>query len=303
MLDDFFQTITRNHSNIEIIIDSCLNIPDTDRYDAIICDPPYEINLYGKKWDNTGISFSKELWDKLFHVLKPGGYIAACASARLYHRMAVACEDSGFELYPMMLWQFPQGVPKPINVSGSFDKDNVPDREIIGMKKGSGYTLATVVQRAQGRAKMEFPIYAKNISDEAKEWNGYYYGVNTIMPCIEPILIAQKPRSHDRLIDNLREHRVGAMNIGALKEKYGSWPTNILHHKKARKTDHNSNHPSVKPVKLFEDLCMLLTPLGGKVLDPFAGTGTTGVACQNLGYDCVLYEQNIEMEDVINKRL
>jgi site-specific DNA-methyltransferase (adenine-specific) len=42
-------------------------------------------------------------------------------------------------------------------------------------------------------------------------------------------------------------------------------------------------HPTVKPIELMAYLCRLVTPAGGTVLDPFMGSGTTGVACQKLG--------------------
>ena len=43
-------------------------------------------------------------------------------------------------------------------------------------------------------------------------------------------------------------------------------------------------HPTVKPLSLMEYLCKLtMTPAGGLVLDPFAGSGTTGMACARLG--------------------
>jgi site-specific DNA-methyltransferase (adenine-specific) len=41
----------------------------------------------------------------------------------------------------------------------------------------------------------------------------------------------------------------------------------------------DSKHPTVKPVKLMRYLVRLVTPKDGIVLDPFAGTGTTGEAC------------------------
>lgn len=43
-------------------------------------------------------------------------------------------------------------------------------------------------------------------------------------------------------------------------------------------------HPTVKPIKLMEYLVKLVTPEGGTVLDPFMGSGTTGVAAKNLGF-------------------
>lgn len=39
------------------------------------------------------------------------------------------------------------------------------------------------------------------------------------------------------------------------------------------------------------------------VLDPFAGSGTTGVACKNLGRDFILIEKEPEYIEIINKRL
>lgn len=39
--------------------------------DSIVTDPPYELNFMSKGWDNAGISFNKELWEKCLRVLKP----------------------------------------------------------------------------------------------------------------------------------------------------------------------------------------------------------------------------------------
>jgi site-specific DNA-methyltransferase (adenine-specific) len=46
-----------------------------------------------------------------------------------------------------------------------------------------------------------------------------------------------------------------------------------------------NNHPTVKPVALMKYLVTLITPPGGKVLDPFNGSGSTGMACAELGMD------------------
>jgi site-specific DNA-methyltransferase (adenine-specific) len=43
-------------------------------------------------------------------------------------------------------------------------------------------------------------------------------------------------------------------------------------------------HPTVKPIDLMRWLCRLVTPPGGVVLDPFTGSGTTGVACVLEGF-------------------
>jgi site-specific DNA-methyltransferase (adenine-specific) len=53
----------------------------------------------------------------------------------------------------------------------------------------------------------------------------------------------------------------------------------------------DSRHPTVKPVSLMRWLARLITPPGGTVLDPFAGSGTTGVACIREGFDAILIER------------
>lgn len=65
----------------------------------------------------------------------------------------------------------------------------------------------------------------------------------------------------------------------------------IRYHAKAGKVDRaGSRHPTVKPVALMQWLVTLVTPPGGIVLDPFAGSGTTGQAAMNLGFDAILME-------------
>jgi site-specific DNA-methyltransferase (adenine-specific) len=59
-----------------------------------------------------------------------------------------------------------------------------------------------------------------------------------------------------------------------------------------------NNHPTVKPVALMKYLITLITPKGGKVLDPFNGSGSTGMACVELGYEytgCELDPDYIEI--------
>lgn len=64
-----------------------------------------------------------------------------------------------------------------------------------------------------------------------------------------------------------------------------------------------TGHPTVKPVDLMAYLCRLVTPPGGVVLDPFAGSGTTGMACLREGFDAILIEREAEYVSDINRRL
>jgi DNA modification methylase len=64
-----------------------------------------------------------------------------------------------------------------------------------------------------------------------------------------------------------------------------------------------SKHPTVKPLDLMQYLVRLITPKGGVVLDPFAGTGTTGEAALREGMKAVLIERESEYQADIVRRM
>jgi site-specific DNA-methyltransferase (adenine-specific) len=65
-----------------------------------------------------------------------------------------------------------------------------------------------------------------------------------------------------------------------------------------------NHHPTVKPLKLIEYLCKLTkTPTGGIVLDPFAGSGTTAMACIITNRPFILIEKDPEYSLIAQKRI
>ena len=62
-------------------------------------------------------------------------------------------------------------------------------------------------------------------------------------------------------------------------------------------------HPTVKPLDLMQYLVRLVTPPGGTVLDPFAGSGTTAEACIIEGFRCITIELTAEYLPLIAQRL
>jgi len=62
-------------------------------------------------------------------------------------------------------------------------------------------------------------------------------------------------------------------------------------------------HPTQKPIALFEYLIRTYTNEGDLVMDNCAGSGTTGVACQNLNRNYILIEKDPKYYDIITKRL
>lgn len=83
---------------------------------------------------------------------------------------------------------------------------------------------------------------------------------------------------------------------GALPPNYFTWP-------KAHVSDGADKHTAVYPAELPEWFILAGCPLGGIVMDPFAGSGTTGVAANRLGRKAILIERNPAHEATIHERL
>jgi hypothetical protein len=79
----------------------------------------------------------------------------------------------------------------------------------------------------------------------------------------------------------------------------------FLYQAKASKRDRGdgNRHPTVKPLALMRWLVRLVTPPGGLVLDPFAGSGTTLVAAMAEGMDAIGIEREAEYVEIIKARI
>ena len=74
--------------------------------------------------------------------------------------------------------------------------------------------------------------------------------------------------------------------------------------KPGRKERAENHHPTVKPVELMSYLVkMIKMPQGTKILEPFAGSGTTLAACMAMGVDCIGIEREAEYVGLIKRRL
>jgi DNA modification methylase len=113
----------------------------------------------------------------------------------------------------------------------------------------------------------------------------------------------------------------GACEITQLSA--GRWPANLTHDgseevvgllndaarffycAKASKADRgdDNHHPTVKPTDLMRYLCRLVTPPGGTVLDPFAGSGSTGKAAALEGFRFIGIEREAEYVEIARARI
>ncbi len=233
----------------------------------------------GKNWDGGDVAFRPETWRAIWRVLKPGAHLIACGGSRTYHRMACAIEDAGFEIRDHVGWLYASGFPKSHNVSRGIRKRHLhgPDDE------------------------------------RDRAWNGWG---TALKPALEPIVVARKPLI-GTVAQNVLQHRTGGMNIEACRianDNESRWPANVVHDGSLDEryffsakatTDERacSNHPTVKPIALMQWLTRLVTPPGGLVLDPFAGTGTTAEACLREDFRATLIEREPEYQEDIRRRL
>lgn len=98
----------------------------------------------------------------------------------------------------------------------------------------------------------------------------------------------------DDFEDKEMARSVGAQNdIEYPKDQIGLNKTNIV----------KNTHPTIKPVQLMRYLVRLVTPPGGLVLDPFNGSGTTGIACKLEGFDYIGIDREQEYIDISRGRI
>jgi len=81
-------------------------------------------------------------------------------------------------------------------------------------------------------------------------------------------------------------------DVNSASGKYGS-----------EKAPNKNNHPTVKPVKLMQYLVKLVTPVGGTVLDPFNGSGTTGIAAKLENFEYIGIELDPEYVKLSEARI
>lgn len=90
---------------------------------------------------------------------------------------------------------------------------------------------------------------------------------------------------------------------GVMDDDNYQWRDDVPNGRSTKKPMSRNNHPTVKPIKLMEYLVRLITPPGGTVLDMFMGSGTTGIACKNQGFNFIGIEKDPEYFKIAEARL
>jgi site-specific DNA-methyltransferase (adenine-specific) len=248
----------------------------------------------GKDWDK--VLPPTEIWDECYRVLKPGSFIAVMSSPRsdVLYRMIKDLEDAGFDMsFSPIYFTYHTGFPKASDTSKMIDKRG---------------------------------------SDLGKKYEGSKLGFQP-KPAVEHIIIGMKPHGSKSYIDNVLNFEALPDNIKmtypfiqvpkpAKKEK----DLGMKGEEKQIYTDENGKfgygntngdnfgdrienvkrkniHPTTKPVKLMSYIITLFTREGDWVIDPFLGSGTTGLASKLINRHFVGIEREKEYFDICEERL
>lgn len=282
---------------------------ESSSIDIVLTDPPYFLDKMDKNWKHkivsnkknqqqikslpAGMKFDRKQglnfyrWyckvsKEILRLLKPGGFFFSFSSPRLYHRMASAIDDVGFEIRDCFLWIYTQNQPKAMSLNHFVEKLDLDAKvKKVLLKKLDGWKTPQVKS------------------------------------CFEPIVMAQKA-TDGTFLKNFLENKVGLFNT-KIKVGENMFPSNILtidkinrimdkHFliKKPTKEEKGffNNHLTVKPLMLCEYIIKLATfSNGAVVLDPFIGSGTTAIAAKLAGKNFIGIDINKEYVEIARKRL
>lgn len=108
-----------------------------------------------------------------------------------------------------------------------------------------------------------------------------------------------KPSTSER--DDGLDHREVKKGCALTNRKEGS--PGAKHARASSCADRRNSHPTVKPIELMRWLCRLVTPPGGLVMDPFMGSGTTGIAALAEGFKFLGVERELEYFEIARDRI
>ena len=257
------------------------------------------------------------IFAEALRVAKPGAHLLCFGGTRTFHRMACAIEDAGWEIRDCIMWVTGQGFPKSMDVSKAIEKKHGADA--AAQWDGWGTCL---------KPAWEPIIVARKPLEGTVAHNVMEYGTGAInidgcrVPTKEFIMtngVSKEVQDRQSIYGSYGEKKTGQ----TAGQKLGRFPANLVHDgsqevleligdaqrffycAKASKRDRGegNDHPTVKPNALMRWLVRLVCPQGGTVLDPFMGSGSTGVACIQEGMRFVGIDMDEHYCEIAEKRI
>ena len=257
--------------------------------DSCITDPPYGMDIAGVGWDHHVPPV--DTWKEVYRILKPGAFVLSFCSPEFYHRMAVNVEDAGFRPLDMIVWMITTKMAKTNRLKPAHEAIFVAQKPLDGSIEKSF--------QKWGCGKI-------NIEDARVPWEG------------TPPTGWTKGGASRRAFGGDAEK---AANQGSKEtvdaNPNGRYPSNIIGHfddpnhqkyfyapRVTRKERGEYNdHPTPKPIDLMRYLCKIYSPLDGLVIDPYVGSGSTGIAALQENRKFVGIDIDQHYIDIAEKRI
>jgi site-specific DNA-methyltransferase (adenine-specific) len=296
----------------------------------------------GKEWDGGDIAFRPETWRAVYDALKPGAHLVAFSGTRTYHRMACAIEDAGFEIRDQLAWMYGSGFPKSHSMRDigkpEWGTAIKPAWEPICLARkplSEKTVAANVLKHGTGAINIDACRVGTD-EDTRRNALGGENGLNGSSTFkIRDRRADEMPRQSGRFPANVIHDGSDEVIAEFPETSSGGFPANhgvkdsgilgdfagaatgregnckgqgsaarFFYSAKAGPLDRlGSQHATIKPVDLMRWLCRLVTPTGGHILEPFAGSGTTGIAAMVEGFDCTMIEMEADHVADIERKL
>lgn len=320
--------------DVGLYLGDCLDVlreMDPESVDAVVCDPPYGLEFMGKEWDRYAppqFAAWCETWAReALRVLKPGGHLLAFGGTRTFHRLTCGLEDAGLEIRDCLSWLYGSGFPKSLDVSKAIEKAAGAAREwqgwgtalkpawepcVVARKPLAGTVAENVQQHGTGALNVDgcrigadgggrWPANVA-LDEDAAAMLDAQSGVQ------RDGIAVNRNRPEDGSTYNASSYMIGDKRRQDVGYGGSGGASRFYYTAKASRADRNTSganntHPTVKPTDLMRWLVRLVTPPGGVVLDPFAGSGSTLVAARAEGFRAIGIEREEEYAQIIAQRL
>jgi site-specific DNA-methyltransferase (adenine-specific) len=259
---------------------------DENSLDGCITDPPYGMGM--EEWD--GSVPTTETWQEVLRVLKPGAFCLSFCSPELYHRMASNVEQAGFRIMDMINWIVTTKMAKTNRLKPAHEPIVVSQKPFTG----------TIKQNSERWGTGMITIDGARVPWEGRPPTGWTRGGHQRR--VFGKSDTQSDRAKDGTVDANPDGRYPSDVVGHFDQpdiqKYFYAPR-VTRKEKGEYND----HPTVKPINLMRYLVRIYTPAKGTVLDPFNGTGTTGIASIQEGRSYVGIELSEHYRQISEQRI
>ena len=278
------------------------NLPDSC-IGACITDPPYNYEFVGKDWNHAEITRRigrvKQSNTLVKHLPYGSGLAGGVRNQRWYERHRI--NNLEYQAWVEEWGTQVHRVCKPGAVVAVFSSTRSAAHVQVGLENSGFYTRDCIAYRHPSGIPKGINIASKLRQkgiDNADSWEGWHSCLRNEW---DAIVVVQKPLSNNYM-ETVMKYGVGLFHA----ENGEGFQSNIIEDvPKDTGRSEFKVHCTPKPLKLMEKLVELFVPndCNSVVLDPFAGTGTTLVAAQNLGRTYLGIDINPEYVEIARKRL